>query len=271
MPVGRECDTTGGMIDTHCHLTFPQLHERLAEVIDDATEAGVGRMVTVGTTPSDSRTAQAVAERFDSVFFTAGVHPHHVERVESVEIASIAELAEHPRCVAFGEMGLDYHYDDPPRSVQHEAFAAQLQVVADSGLDKPIVIHCRKAVDDTLAIIRESGLPGERFVFHCFTESAAEADKVLATGAMISLTGIVTYKNAPEVRDAAKRVPDDRIMVETDAPYLPPEPHRKVRPNEPKYVPATARYLATLRGTREDDFEATTDRNAERFFRLHAD
>lgn len=259
-----------GMIDTHCHLTFPQLHERLAEVIEAAGEAGIGRLITIGTSPTDSRSAQAVAERFPAVWFAAGVHPHYVDRVEPAEIASIAELAEHERCVAFGEMGLDYHYDDPPREAQHRAFAAQLQVVADSGLNKPIVIHCRKAVDDTLAMIGESGLPGERFVFHCFTESADDADKVLDIGAMISFTGIVTYKNAPEVREAAKRVPDERIMVETDAPYLPPEPHRKVRPNEPKFVPATARYLATLRGMREDAFEALTDRNAERFFRLPA-
>jgi TatD DNase family protein len=256
------------MIDTHCHLTFPELKEQLSEVIDAATAAGVSRMITIGTSPVDAREAQAVAERFEQVYFAAGVHPHYIQRVERSEVAALRDIVEHERCVAFGEMGVDYHYDDPPREAQHDAFAAQLQIVADSGLDKPIVIHCRKAVDDTLAIIRASGIAGERFVFHCFTEPPEDAKKVLDLGAMISFTGIVTYKNAPEVRESAKLVPDERIMVETDAPYLSPEPHRKVRPNEPKFVPATAKYLANLRGTEPRDFESLTDANAERFFKL---
>lgn len=258
------------MIDTHCHLTFPELVGRVDEVLAGAAAEGVDRVITVGTTPADARRAQAIAERHPSVYFTAGVHPHYGPEVAMGELPGIAELAAHEKCVAFGEMGVDYHYDDPPRKQQHEMFAAQLEMVRYSGSPKPIIIHCRKAVDDTLAIIQASGLPGHRFVFHCFTEPPHEVRKVLDLGAMVSFTGIVTYKNAPEVRESARIVPPDRIMVETDAPFLTPEPHRRVKPNEPRYVAATARFLAELRGVRFEDFVRQTDWNAERFFALGA-
>lgn len=256
------------MIDTHCHLTFPQLADQVEAVIDRAAAAGVTKLISIGTTPGDAENACAIAEAHDNVYFAAGVHPHYVADVALNELPRLAELAAHPKCVAFGEMGVDYHYDDPPRKLQHEVFAAQLEMIRYSEMHKPIVIHCRKAVDDTLGIIRGSGLDPRRFVFHCFTEHPDECRKVLDLGAMISFTGIVTYKNAPEVRESALLVPDDRIMVETDAPYLPPEPHRKIRPNEPRFVTATAKFLAELRGMPAKDFEALTDANAKRFFSL---
>jgi TatD DNase family protein len=256
------------MIDTHCHLTFPKLFDRVDEVIDAAVAHGVDRMISVGTTPDDAERAKSIAERRPEVYFTAGVHPHYAPDVTDADLPRLAELAMHERCLAFGEMGVDYHYPDPPRELQHAMFNHQLEVVRYSQINKPIVIHCRKAVDDTLAMIKGSGIPGERFVFHCFTETAAEARKVLDLGAMISFTGIVTYKNAPEVREAAKLVPDDRIMIETDSPYLSPEPHRKVRPNEPRYVAATARFLAELRGVSEKDFLELTTANAELFYNI---
>jgi len=258
------------MIDTHCHLTFPQLIDRVDEVVADARAAGVGRMITIGTTPADGQRAMELAERFPGVWFAAGVHPHYALEVDETDLANLPGLLAHPRCVAFGEMGVDYHYNDPPRDVQHRLFATQLAMADRIAPGKVIIIHCRKAVDDTLSIIRESGLPGERFVFHCHTEPPAECRKVLDFGCAISFTGIVTYKNAPEVRESALLVPDDRIMVETDSPYLSPEPHRKVRPNEPKFVTATAAYLADLRGMSTDAFEQLTDRNAERIYGLPA-
>ncbi|MBI1371853.1 MAG: YchF/TatD family DNA exonuclease [Phycisphaera sp.] len=256
------------MIDTHCHLTFPQLSSRLDEVLAAARADGVDRMITVGTTPNDAVNARAIAEAHDNVYFTVGVHPHYSANLDNSELPRIGEIAGHEKCVAFGEMGVDYHYDDPPRDVQHRWFNAQLEVVRYTNLKKPIIIHCRKAVDDTLAIIRGSGLPGERFVFHCMTEGPDECRKVLDLGAMISFTGIVTYKNAPEVRESAKLVPLDRVMIETDSPYLSPEPHRKVRPNEPRYVTATARFLAELYGESAGAFVERVDANAERFFHL---
>ncbi len=259
------------MIDTHCHLTFPQLHERVDEVIAAAAAAGVDRMITVGTTLADAGTARGLAERYDRVCFTVGVHPHYARRCEPGDLERIPATAEAARCVAYGEMGLDWHYDDPPRDVQIDLFRAQLDVIQREGAaDKPIVIHCRKAVDDVLQVIAGFDLPGDRFVFHCFTEPPDECRKVLDFGAMVSFTGIVTYRNAPEVRASAKLVPADRIMAETDAPYLSPEPHRKVRPNEPKFVAATAAFLADLRGVDTDTFEADCDRNAMRFFGLDA-
>ena len=254
------------MIDTHCHLTFPELHGRLDEVISAAAADGVDRMITIGTTPADAQRARAVAETYPGVYFAAGVHPHYGPQVQMHELPGIAELATHPKCVAFGEMGVDYHYDEPPRKQQHELFAAQLEMIRYSELTKPIIIHCRKAVDDTIAIIKSSALPGNRFVFHCFTEPPPEARKVLDLGAMVSVTGIVTYKNAPEVRESAKLVPLDRLMVETDSPFLTPEPHRRVKPNEPRYVVATARFLAELRGVEFERFVRQLDANATRFF-----
>ncbi len=254
------------MIDTHCHLTFPELHSRLTDVLRGAADAGVDRMITVGTTPDDALRAATIAVNHPNVYFAVGIHPHYGPKVPPEDRTRIVEIARHPRCVAVGEMGVDYHYDDPPRAEQHQIFATQLDLVRFYGIDKPIIIHCRKAVDDTLRIIRDSGLGFDRFVFHCVTEPPAEARKIIDAGAMLSFTGIVTYKNAAEVQESAKLVPLDRIMVETDAPFLAPEPHRKVRPNEPKFVVHTARFLAELRGMSFEAFNELTDANAKRFF-----
>lgn len=254
------------MIDTHCHLTFPELHGQLDAVLRGAAEAGIDRMITIGTTPDDALRAASIAEAHPAVHFAVGIHPHYSPKVAPEDRTRLVEIARHPRCVAVGEMGVDYRYDDPPRAVQHEVFAAQLDLVRFYGIDKPVIIHCRKAVDDTLHIIRDSGLAFDRFVFHCVTEPPAEARKIIDTGAMLSFTGIVTYKNATEVQESAKLVPLDRIMVETDAPFLAPEPHRRTRPNEPKFVVHTARFLAELRGLSFEAFEELTDTNAKRFF-----
>jgi TatD DNase family protein len=257
------------MIDTHCHLTFPQLQDRLDDVLHRAREAGVDRMISVGTTPADADAARQIAEARDGVWFSAGVHPHYAADVAEHDLPAVLEYIEHERCAACGEMGLDYHYDEPAPDVQQEVFRRQLELVRQIDIFRgPVIIHCRKAVDDTIAMIRESGVDPARFVFHCFTESPDDARRVLDLGAMLSFTGIVTYRNAADVQAAAKLVPDDRLMVETDAPYLTPEPHRKVRPNEPRYVVDTARFLAELRGTDADAFADTVDRNAERFFGL---
>lgn len=254
------------MIDTHCHLTFSQLRDRLDDVLAGAAEDGVDRMITVGVTPDDAETARAIAADHANVRFTVGFHPHYAAELKEGDVDRLVELAADERCAAFGEMGLDYHYPDPPRDLQRRVFEQALGAVGDADIDKPIIIHNRKATDDTIAMIRASGVDPARFVFHCFTEPAEDADKVLDLGAMLSFTGIVTYKNAPEVRESALRVPDDRIMVETDAPFLTPAPHRKIRPNEPRYVAVTVRFLAELRDSKHEDFIRRCDRNAEGFF-----
>jgi TatD DNase family protein len=286
------------MIDTHCHLTYDGLHERVDGVIADAVAAGVDRMVTVGTSPADARKAVALTRRYDNVYATAGLHPHYAGDwpSPSLLIEALRDLLADPKVVALGEMGLDKHYPDPPMKMQRAAFAAQLQLAGElgsgvlglgSGKNKscvpgiapskspdprpqtlPIVIHNREATDDTLAMIAEAGIPGERFVFHCFTGTPDEVDKILAIGAMVSFTGIVTFKSAAAIAQASDRVPLDGLMIETDSPYLAPEPHRKVRPNEPKYVVHIAKFLAKRRGMTVDEFTAAVDSNAERFFGL---
>lgn len=238
-----------------------------------AREAGLVAMISVGTSPGDAKAARALAERFAEVYFTVGVHPLHSAEVAEAELAEIPLIAGHEKCVAFGEMGLDYHYDEPERGLQRRYFEAQLEMVrawegASGGGGKAVVIHSRKATDDTLAVLKASGVAMDRVVYHCFTESPEDCRKVLDAGCWVSFTGIVTYKNAPEVRASAMLVPGDRIMVETDSPYLAPEPHRRVRPNEPKFVTATARFLAELRGEDFGEFEGRTDGNARRFFGL---
>ena len=257
------------MIDTHCHLTYDGLHERVDAVIADAVSAGVDRMISVGTSPHDAAKAIALAERCDPVYATAGLHPHYGGNVTDHAALKdgLRSQLTHPRVVAIGEMGLDRHYSDPPMDQQRAAFAAQLELMAEA-TKLPGVIHNREATDDTLAMIADHGIDGSRLVFHCFTGSVAEVEQILAIGARVSFTGIVTFGGAKSVAEASDRVPLDRLMIETDSPYLTPAPHRKVRPNEPKFVPHVAAFLAERRGIALNDFVAAVDANAERFFAL---
>lgn len=258
------------MIDTHCHLTYDGLHERVDQVITDAAQAGVDRMISVGTTPADAERARALSHRKPNIYFTAGLHPHYAQGYtdKAALLDALREKLADDKCVAIGEMGLDRHYPDPPFDLQRRAFEWQLELAGENGFDKPIVIHNREATDDTLTVLRASGIAPERFVFHCFTGSADELDKILAFGAMVSLTGIVTFGSAKDLANATDRIPLDRLMIETDSPYLTPAPHRKVRPNEPKYVAEVARFLAQRREMSLEQFTAATGTNAERFFGL---
>jgi len=256
------------MIDTHCHLTYTPLCDRIDEVIDHAAGAGVHRMICVGTTPPDVQAALALADRFPQVDVTAGVHPGYSAdwRDENSVKAQLRELLAHPRVVAVGEMGLDQHHPEPDIEIQQPAFEWQLELMRETNL--PGVIHSRKATDRTLATLRASGLPGDRFVFHCFTGQADELQAILDFGAMVSFTGVVTFKSNEALAQCADSVPLDRLMIETDSPYLTPEPFRKIRTNEPKYVAQVASFLAARRGMPMDDFVQAVDGNAMRFFRL---
>ena len=256
------------MIDTHCHLTFRQLHEQLDTVLADAAAAGVDRMITVGISPADAHDAAALARRFDHVFATVGVHPHYAaEHTDRSAVAeTIRSLTADAKVVALGEMGLDRHYPDPPLADQQRLLDWQLAVAAE--LDLPVIIHNREATDQTLEMLRASGIAPQRFIFHCFTGTAAELDAIIDFGATVGFTGITTFKTAGEVADGAARIPLDRILIETDAPYLTPEPHRKVRPNQPCYLPHIARFIAQRRGLSEHDLVRSLDANAERCFRL---
>jgi TatD DNase family protein len=255
------------MIDSHCHLTNNQLMHRVDEVIEDAARSGVHTLISVATDGADALEARQIAEHFPNVYFSSGIHPLHADGDWMWEY--VLEAARDPKCVAWGELGLDRHYSDPDFNLQKQLLEEHIALIEGEKDDnRPIIVHCRKAVDDLLPIFEASTLAGDRFVFHCFTETPAEAKKILDLGAMISFTGVVTYKNAAEVVAAAELVPIERMMVETDSPYLSPEPVRKERPNEPKNVVFTASFLADLFGIALSDFESQTDQNATRFFNL---
>jgi TatD DNase family protein len=261
------------VIDTHCHLTFadfqePKMPGGIAGVLERARKEGVTGAITISTTTWDCLEALKIAERFENVWCTAGVHPLHSDEGPHVW-ANLKTVALHRKCVAWGELGLDNHYKEPRRAVQDAVLAEQLAFLEGCGREgivKPVVIHCREAFEDLLPVLTRSSLEPSRFVFHCFTGNAAEARRVLDFGASISFTGVVTYKNAPEVREAARLVPKDRIMVETDAPFLSPDPHRGVRPCQPWMTMVTARKLAEVRGEEFEAFHAQVNENARRFF-----
>jgi TatD DNase family protein len=257
------------MYDTHCHLTFREFADRTGEVLDLAGRAGVRGVITVATSSANAEASLALAEADPRIRCTAGVHPLYA--AEPVDWAVIRRCAEAERCVAWGELGLDRHYSDPPTAVQETVLAEHLAVIEAAradGIDKPVVVHCREAFDELVPILRASSIPGDRFVFHCFTAGPDEARMVLDFGSMISFTGVLTFRNAEPVRQAAALAPADRIMVETDAPFLSPEPHRKVFPCEPAFVVHVAERLAHVRGEHPRALERTLDANAERFFGL---
>jgi TatD DNase family protein len=258
------------MIDTHCHLTFPDYAGRVDAVLADAAAAGVRGAITISTTSVDCLDALRLAEAHPNVWCSSGVHPLYADRGPH-DWGTIERVLRRDRCVAWGELGLDQHYREPARDVQLATLGEQLEVirrVRASGVDKPIVVHCREAFEALVPILRESGIPGERFVFHCFTGFPPDMRLLLDFGAMVSFTGVLTYKNAAGVREAAALAPMDRVMVETDAPFLTPAPHRGVRPNEPRYVVHTAAALAEIKGVPPAELERITDDNARRFFAI---
>ena len=259
-------NTNMNLIDTHCHLADRRLRGNIDQVITDAAAAGVNTMISAAANIPDARIAVDIASEHAEVFCTAGVHPHHAAEQDEGYLGEIEQLAAHERNVAIGEIGLDYHYDYSPRPRQQEVLSEQLALAARLG--KVIVIHTREAFDDTMAIIRESGVDGRSMVFHSFTGGAGEVREILDIGAMVSFSGIATFKTAEDIRAGALLVPDDRILVETDAPYLSPEPVRNARVNQPAHVAHVAARLASLRGTTPEQFADQTTANAKRFFGL---
>ena len=255
------------MIDTHCHLTFPGIAERVEEILAECRAEGVRGVITIATTSIGCAENLAIAREHEGVWCSAGVHPLYSDH--EIDWNMVHDVGEDPLCVAWGELGLDNFHDHPKIKVQRsvlEEHLSRLESWMNEGLTKPVVLHCRDAYADLIPILAASSLPADRFVFHCFTGTPEEARFVLDFGAMISFTGVVTYKNAAGVADAAAFVPEDRIMVETDAPYLSPEPVRGKRPNVPVHVMHTARFIADRRGVDFNTFERVLDDNAERFF-----
>jgi TatD DNase family protein len=247
------------MIDSHTHLHLCEGSD--AELVAAADAVGVTRMLTVGTHGASSRTALAAAEAFPQVYAAVGCHPNEATGFDDADLAELKALAAHERCVAIGETGLDFYRDLAPRSDQERAFAAQIALARETG--KPLVIHTRAADDATLdQLAREAG--GLSVVIHCFS-MPERLEECLERGYAISFAGNVTYKNAADLAGAARRVPEDRLLVETDAPYLTPQAVRKER-NQPAFVAHTVAFLAELRGVSVGELGATVQRNAARVF-----
>lgn len=252
------------LIDSHCHLDRLKLdnhdYASLKQVVDEAKELGVGRMLCVGIDMNNADTVKQIAEQFDEVFASVGVHP--CDAKEMIEAKQLIKAANHPKVVAIGETGLDYYYSDESKAIQQESLIMHLDVAKQ--LELPTIIHTRDAREDTIAILQEHACKEFTGVLHCFTEDWDMAKKALDLGFYISFSGIVTFKNAKELQEVAKKVPLNRILVETDAPYLTPMPHRG-KPNFPKYTRYTAEFLAQLRGVELDQLAQQTTDN---FFRL---
>ena len=251
------------LIDSHCHLDFPELKGELDAVLDRARAAGVGLMVSISTRVRQFNELRALVDAYDNVFCSVGTHPHNAAEEPDIMVDELVELARHPKVVAIGEAGLDYHYDHSPRDVQKKSFRSHIAASRETGL--PLVIHARDADADIARMLEEETRKGAfPFVLHCFTSGAELARTGLALGGYLSFSGVITFKNAEALRDIALAVPSDRILVETDAPYLAPEPLRG-KTNEPAFVVHTAARLAALRGLRETEMAHTTTEN---FFRL---
>jgi TatD DNase family protein len=253
------------LIDSHCHLDFPELKDQLDAVLARAGAAGVGLMLTISTRVRRFDTLRALVEAHDNIFCSVGTHPHHAAEEPDVTTEELVKLARYPKVVAIGEAGLDYHYDNSPRDVQAASFRSHIAASRETGL--PLVIHAREADADIANILEEeTEKEAFPFVLHCFTSGAELARAGLKLGGYVSFSGVITFKNADELRDIAREVPLDRLLVETDAPYLAPVPQRG-KTNEPAFVAHTAASLAALRGIREAELARATTDNFFRLFR----
>ncbi len=252
------------LIDTHCHLDFPDFAEELETYVARADAAGVGRMVTISTRVARFPAYAAIAERFASVWCSVGTHPHGAHEELDVTVEQLVALSAHPRCVAIGEAGLDYHYDKSPREAQAQGLRVHIAAARITQL--PLVIHARQADDDMIAILREEmGKGAFPAILHCFTAGEALAMTGVELGLYVSFSGILTFKTSEELRRIARMVPRDRLLVETDAPYLAPVPFRGKR-NEPAYVVETAKVLGDVLGLSFPEVAALTTANARRCY-----
>ena len=252
------------LIDSHCHLDFPDFGEELDDVVARAGRAGITHMVTISTHLSRFERVKAVAERFPNVFCSVGIPPHEAGTEAEVSVDELVRLAEHPKVVGIGETGLDFYYEHSPRDVQERQFRTHIEAARRTGL--PLIVHTRDADTDTIRIMEEEhekgAFPG---LIHCFSASRELAARMVALGLYISFSGIVTFKKADELREVAKVLPEDRILVETDSPYLAPVPRRGKR-NEPAFTAFTAACIADLRGVSAAEIARTTTANFKRLF-----
>jgi TatD DNase family protein len=251
------------LVDSHCHLDFPDFADELDAIVARAEAAGIGRMVTISTRVRQHDALLAITQRFPNVYCSVGTHPHHADEEDGIAAEELIELTQHPKVVALGEAGLDYFYDNGSPEAQERGFRAHIAAARATGL--PLVIHTRDADEDCGRILQDEMAKGSfRAVLHCYTGGRELAMKAIGLGLSISFTGILTFKKSQALRDLAAELPADRIMVETDAPYLAPGKYRGKR-NEPSYVVETAKVLAETRGVSVDEIARQTTEN---FFRL---
>ena len=248
------------LIDSHCHLNFPDLAQRLPEVLANMAEAGVDKAIAISVSRQSFEEVHAIAQNHPSIYATVGIHPDDPE-AEEFSLEELLERAARPKVVAIGETGLDYHWCKGDLAWQHQRFALHIEAANRSGL--PLVVHTRDAAEDTMRLLREH--QAHAGVIHCFTEDVNTAKLALDLGFYISFSGIVTFKNATAIQEAARYVPLDRLLVETDAPYLAPVPKRG-KPNEPAYVRHTAAFVAQLRGDSLENIAQATTANCLRLF-----
>jgi TatD DNase family protein len=235
-------------------------------VLRRSIEAGVIRWITVGTNMDENRKSIELAEKYDNLYTAIGIHPHDAKNVTSEDLTELEKLARYQKVVAIGETGLDFHYNFSEQSAQKEVFKDHLAIAAK--LNLPVIIHCREAFDDTMKLLEQQGGDVEKVVFHCFTGTAGQAKVILDKGWYISFTGVVTFKNAKNIRETAKVVPPDKLMLETDCPYMTPEPMRKQKVNEPALMIHTAKFLAKLRGISFEELAAATTATSRIFFNI---
>jgi len=252
------------LVDSHCHLDFPDFQADIDALLERAAAANVGLMVSIGTRISQFDKVLAVAERYDNVYCTVGIHPHEAGREAKTDAAQLMALAAHPKVIGFGETGLDYFYDHSPREEQRAAFRSHIEAAREAGL--PVIVHTRDADEDTAAILEEEAAKGPfTGLIHCFSSSRQLAEKAINLGLYISLSGIITFNKAEALRDTVRALPLDRLLVETDAPYLSPIPKRGKR-NEPAFVAHTAAKLAELKALAPADLAQATTENFLRLF-----
>jgi TatD DNase family protein len=252
------------LIDTHAHLTFPELQRQLDAVVARSIEASVTGWVTIGTDIDQIEKALAVADRFDNMYAGIGFHPHYANDITDQHLDKLTEYAKNKKVVAIGEAGLDYHYDNAVPKKQQEIFRAQLKIAEKLGL--PVIAHTRDAFDDTMAVLDEFKGRLKNVVVHCFSGDKQQAEAILERGYHISFTGIVTFKRSDDLRETARIVPLNRMMVETDCPFISPEPIRNQRPCEPAFVVHTAKTLAGLHNLSLDDFAEKVTQTSRQFF-----
>ena len=253
------------LVDTHAHLDFPRFKKDRSQVIERAFENELKYIVNIGADLQSSRNSIKLAEQYDNIYATVGIHPHGADKADLEALKELREMAQSDKVVAIGETGLDFHYDNSPREKQKQAFRAQLRLASNMGL--PVVIHAREADEDTVKILKEEGIEKTGGIMHCFASDKKMARKALDLGLYLAFGGLITFSNLDNLRSIVKDVPLDRLLVETDAPYLTPDPYRGKR-NEPLYVKHVAEKIAEIKNISLQEVAETTTKNAEKIYKL---